>query len=200
MRPTRDYVPAAPAFTPPSKLGSTVPTDDPMKSSTSQQLPRIPTSLKQKAEPFFPKQTAPQSVRYISSIAQMLPSPEPCTPDIPRSNETGMITVHNDICCGNEDCIVYPVTTWPSSVLAYDDEMLYKELPATEPPFSSLTIEAPDYSFVFEVAASYADFVTVLDVLEAIYQNRNHFDKRWFHGLYWAGDRLCLQLHLTDAD
>lgn len=125
---------------------------------------------------------------------------KPHTTDIPRSDETGVIAVYKDICCGNEDCIVYPVTTWPSSVLAYDDEMLYKELPATEPPFSSLTMEAPDYSFVFEVAASYADFVTVSDVLEAIYQNRNHFDKQWFHGLYWAGDRLCLQVHVTDTD
>lgn len=174
-------------------------------------------SRQQNAEHSATKAKLPQPTRYISSISQLLPSmvslstfylswlmivsfQEPHDHDTSTSNESRVISVHQDICCGNKDCIVYSVASLPSSVLPYDDEMLYRALPATEPPASSLTIEVPNFSHVFEVEASCSDFVTISDVLEAIYQNRSHFGKQWFRGLYWAGDKLSLHLHLTDTD
>lgn len=164
----------------------------------------------------MPNVMPPQPVRYITSISQMLPSTvgtslfrlsrltvslqKPHDADASTSNESGLISVHQDICCGNKDCIIYSVTSLPSSVLPYDDEMLYRALPATEPPLSSFTIEVPNFSHIFKVNASASDFVTISDVLEAIYQNRSYLGTQWFRGLYWAGDRLSLQLLLTDTD
>ncbi|KAF8729334.1 hypothetical protein AX14_006274 [Amanita brunnescens Koide BX004] len=203
LRPTKDdqYGPISPAFIPPSTSEVAPYTDHSMNLGTSRPLPPIPAlTERKKADHSVPNVMPPQPVRYITSISQMLPSTKPHDADASTSNESGLISVHQDICCGNKDCIIYSVTSLPSSVLPYDDEMLYRALPATEPPLSSFTIEVPNFSHIFKVNASASDFVTISDVLEAIYQNRSYLGTQWFRGLYWAGDRLSLQLLLTDTD
>ncbi|KAK2462593.1 hypothetical protein APHAL10511_005326 [Amanita phalloides] len=113
------------------------------------------------------------------------------------------VAVYQSIRCGDEECIEYPVSTLPSSMLPEDDEGLFKELPATEPPLGSITIEVPSIPYVFDVGPSPTGLITVWDVLEAIYQKRDQFGDQWFQGLSglsWTKQKLRLQLHLTNTN
>ncbi len=86
---------------------------------------------------------------------------------------------------GHPYCIRYAISSWPESVLPVDDWEYFEFLPATTPCLSTVVLRLPSY-FRLEVRSS-SEFVTVADVLRALYDVRAHFPNAITFGLSYAG-------------
>lgn len=86
---------------------------------------------------------------------------------------------------GHPYCIRYAISSWPESVLPVDHWEYFEFLPATTPCLSTVILRLPSH-FRLEVRSS-SQFVTVADVLRALYDVRAHFPNATILGLSYAG-------------
>ena len=95
---------------------------------------------------------------------------------------------------GHPYCVRYAISSWPESVLPVDHWEYFEFLPAATPCLSTVILRLPSH-FRLEVRFS-SQFVTVADILRALYDVRAHFPDAIIFGLSYAGLANYFNVHL----
>ena len=98
---------------------------------------------------------------------------------------------------GHPYCVQYATSSWPESVLPWAHWEYFNSLPATSPCLPTVILRLPGRFGNVEVQHSTSQYVTVADILRALYDNRARYRPNTvLIGLSYSGHQNYVNVHL----